>query len=424
MKQNVPARIVKNILFNQDRKYLPELKGITSHPIFDANENLIDLPGYNPDTQIYGDFQPDYKIQEPTYENAQDALKILTPNFSEFPFATHTDFSATMAAVLTAVVRPCLEQAPGISLTGTTFGSGKSYLANTIAAIASPDDPLVATYPYKSDEASKLVLSICMEQRAVVLFDDMQYDWKSHGPMNRLLTSPTVSERVLGSNRTASAPTRILILGTGNNIEPERDMRRRVVSIRLAPEQQNAAFRKFEHDPLEHVRKYRPAYVGLALTIINAYLKIGKLDKAPIPIGSYKQWSRFCREPLIWLGLPDPAESLIAQVTHDEDAEALGELIHVLFDKYGTKSVSVRTIVNDAEVVDDLKFALMALPVMDGKYINPNKLGWYLRKIRGRIVDGFCIESGDLSERRSWRVVPPACLMRCTKRDVFRGRAQ
>lgn len=407
-KQNVPTRIIKNILFNQDRQHLPELKGITSHPIFDANENLMDLPGYNPDTKIYGNFEPDFKIREATYESARKALEILEATYAEFPFATRSDLSASISAVLTAVVRPCLEQAPGVSITATTFGSGKSYLASIIAAHASPDDPVVATYPYKSDEASKLVLSICMEQPAVVLFDDMQHDWKSHGPMNRLLTSPIVSERLLGSNRTASAPTRILIMGTGNNIEPERDMRRRVMTIRLAPEQQNAAFRKFEGDPLEHVRKYRKAYVGLVLTIINAYLKVGKLEKEPIPIGSYKQWSRFCREPLIWLGLPDPAESLITQVKHDEDAEVLGELIQVLFNKYGTKSIPVRTMINDAEFDDDLKFALMALPVMDGKYINPNKLGWYLRKIRGRIVDGFRIESGDLSERRSWRVVPPA----------------
>lgn len=407
-KINVPARIIKNLLYNQDRKHLRELKGIASQPYFDRDEQLIDQPGYNPDTRLYGAFEPsDFKLGEPTLEAAQQAFGVMESLLSDYPFEAEADRSAALSGFLTAAVRPCLEQAPAYNITASVFGSGKSHLASQISTFASPHDPYVATYPYKSEEASKLVIAVCLEQPSVVLFDDMQHDWKSHGPINRLLTSPTVTERILGSNRTATAPTRILILGTGNNIEPERDMRRRVVTIRLSPKEQAAALRNFDFDPLEHLQKFREAYVGFALTIIRAYLTVGKLDQTPVPIGSYKQWSRFCREPLIWLGLPDPATSLISQVSNDVDAEALKDLIDELWKRYGKRSVTVRTIVNDAELDDDLKSALMALPIMEGRYINANKLGWYLRKNRGRIVEGFYIDTGDSTERRSWRVVPP-----------------
>lgn len=407
-KINVPVRITKNLLYNQNRKHQRELKGIASQPNFDRDEQLIDQPGYNPDTQLYGAFEPaDFQLGEATLESAQQALGVVESLISEFPFATEADRSAALSAFLTAVVRPCLEQAPAYNITASVFGSGKSLLASLTSTFASPQDPYVATYPSKSEEAAKLVVALCLEQPSVAQFDDMQHDWKSHGPMNRLLTSSIVTERLLGTNRTATAPTRILILGTGNNIEPERDMRRRVVTVRLTPKEQTAALRKFEFEPLEHLRKHRQVYVGLALTIIRAYLTVGKLDQEPVPIGSYKQWSRFCREPLIWLGLPDPATSLINQVSNDVDAEALKDLIDELWERYGKRSVTVRTIVNDAELDDDLKSALMALPIMEGRYVNANKLGWYLRKNRGRIVDGFYIDTGDSTERRSWRVVPP-----------------
>lgn len=92
-------------------------------------------------------------------------------------------------------------------------------------------------------------------QDAVILFDDMQTDWKSFGALNKALTSATTTERLLGSSRTATARTNVLFLGTGNNIEPEHDMRRRVVSIRLEPLSATPTLTEFaEEGPVEHTQ--------------------------------------------------------------------------------------------------------------------------------------------------------------------------
>ena len=74
-KINVPTRITKNLLYNQNRKHLRELKGIASQPNFERDEQLIDQPGYNPDTQLYGAFEPaEFQLGEATLGAAQQAL--------------------------------------------------------------------------------------------------------------------------------------------------------------------------------------------------------------------------------------------------------------------------------------------------------------------------------------------------------------
>lgn len=72
-----------------------------------------------------------------------------------------------------------------------------------------------------------------LEKPPVILFDDMQTDWKPFGAINKALTSQTTTERLLGKSGTATARTNSLFLGTGNNTGPIKDMRRRVVTVRL-----------------------------------------------------------------------------------------------------------------------------------------------------------------------------------------------
>ena len=57
----------------------------------------------------------------------------------------------------------------------------------------------------------------------------------AHGAFKRMLTAEYVTDRVLGYSKTATVRTRVLFLGSGNNVGPRDDMRRRVVTINLDP---------------------------------------------------------------------------------------------------------------------------------------------------------------------------------------------
>jgi hypothetical protein len=400
---NPPHHLLNTLIHTQDRRHLRTLTGIAHQPYFDANEQLITTPGFNPGTGIYACFgAKEYGTSAPTMEDARQALKMLKGELEEFEFEKAEDMAAALCAMLTAVIRPGLTLAPAFNVNAASSGSGKSYLASLIVLFATPLHPYVTSYPTSATEAIKVILAMLLEKPPVILFDDMQTDWKPFGAINKALTSQTTTERRLGTSGTATAKTNALFLGTGNNKLPIKDMRRRVVTIRLAPK---SVQRKFHHKPHKQIAKYRAVYVQSALTIIQAFLLHGERDDALTPIGSYDDWSRFCREPLIWLGEPDPAASLIKQVQDNTDNEALGVFLKLWRKLYGDESMTVREVMADALNKPQLLEIIHELPVTDRDSINPNKLGHYLKDHRGDRVNGLRIEDGHSTERKSWRVL-------------------
>lgn len=408
---NPPQRIVNALLHNQDRKYLKTLKGIAHQPYLDQKRKLIVNVGFNADTGIYAYFnEADFAgLDNVTQEDARSCLMMLKAELAEFEFETPEDLSAALVAMLTAVLRPGLPLAPAFNINATVPGSGKSYLAKIIALFATPLPPYVTSYPTTAEEATKLILAMLLEKPPVILFDDMQTDWKPFGAINKALTSTTTTERVLGSSRTATASTSSLFLGTGNNVVPIKDMRRRVVTIRLAPKSEAANLRKFEGNPLQQITRYRSTYVRFALTIIQAYLLHGKRDETITPIGSYEEWSELCREPLMWLGEPDPASSLINQVKDNSDNEVLGVFLKQWRKYYRNESITVRELTEVPHTHTSTKTPLLEitqeLPVTERGTVNNHMLGHFLKRHRGVRVNGLRIEDGMSSERKAWRVL-------------------
>jgi hypothetical protein len=405
-----PERYVKNLFRAQDYHSLPKLRGVARQPFFrEVDGELVTAPGYDPASQLFATFDAaEFRFEEPTQKATEQALGRLESLVEEFHFADAADRAAALSAMLTAAVRPTLPLAPAFNVTASMPGSGKTYLCQTIYPFAGPGEPGGVTYPSSTEEAGKVILSLLMQAPSTIFFDDMTTDWQAYGPINRMLTSQVTSDRILGSSKTMTVSTRVLVLGSGNNIEPVRDLRRRVITIRLKPTVESPATLSYRGNPAEEVRRKRAAYVSDALTIIRAWQRAGSPRADVFDIASFNgPWSDYCRHPLIWLGHADPATSLREQLRSDPESDALGDLLAVWFAVFGDRAVTTRRLLSD---VTDLKTAelieaLNDLPVTDGPNINRNKLGWYLKKNCGRIVRGLILERGDLAERNSWRVV-------------------
>lgn len=403
-----PANIIQSLRYGQDRLHLRTLTGLSRQPFYGADGRLVAKSGYDEPTGIYADFdEAKYDLGSPTRDDAELQLDYLKWLLREFQFASDADLAAALAAILTAAVRPSLPLAPAFNINAPRSGGGKSFLAALIALAATPAEPYSVSYPTTPEEATKVILSMLLEKPAVVLFDDMQLQtgWKSLGPMNKALTSATITERVLSRSRTATARTNVLFLGTGNNVEPGQDMRRRVVSIRLAPRTQTPTLQRYSFNPVAHTRERREHIVQAALTIIEAYRLAGRPIIDVPPIGSYEDWSMACRQSLMWLGEPDPATSLIEQVQNDTDQDALAELLRHWFRLFGDEPMMVREVVPHA--ARDARFAdaLEEIGVMDGSVINTKRFGWYLKQHRGCWADGLRIESGPNTQRNTWRAL-------------------
>jgi hypothetical protein len=140
---------------------LPPLLTLVRQPFMRPDGSIAAAAGYDPGTALFGVFDPrDFPvIATPTKADALAALDRLTGLLTEFEFKSAADRSAALCGKLTAAVRSALPTAPGFLATAHTFGSGKSYLLDVIAAFATPDDVAATTFVIDDDEMRKQLLS-------------------------------------------------------------------------------------------------------------------------------------------------------------------------------------------------------------------------------------------------------------------------
>ncbi len=402
-----PPRHVSILFDAKSFQYLPPLAGVARQPYFrETDGELVVEPGYDRKSMMFGVFDPrQFALPEPTFAAARTAMGLLEELLAEFHFVSATDRTAALSAIFTATVRPTLPHAPAFHVKAPVFGSGKSYLCEVIGAFAGPGLNNKVSYPKSSEEATKVILSLFMTNPAVIEFDDMDSDWTPHGVLLRALTAEQITDRILGYSKTATVSTKSLILGSGNNVGPVRDMLRRVSTINIDPRCSTPATMTYRGNPLEKVRKERGKYVAAVLTIILAWRKCGSPKTPCESIVTYGgAWSDYCRQPLMWLGHPDPATALIEQIQHDPDADALGRLMLEWHRTFGSIPTTVRKAVEMA-FNTELMEAMKEFPVEERGSINHSKLGWILKKSTNRIVNGMEFQRDEADGRTAWKVV-------------------
>lgn len=404
---DVPEKQVKFILRADSWSHVPKLRGLARQPyIRESDAELVMMPGHDPISRRLGVFDGGkYGKPGATLADARAALVLLDELIGEFHFADDIDRAATLSAICTAVTRPALGLAPAYHVCAPASGSGKSYLCELIALFAGPVIPARTPYPRSSEEARKAMLSILLASPAIVIFDDMKTNWTDFGAINSVLTSPTFSDRLLGSSKTATVSTEVLFLGSGNNVGPVGDMSRRVITINLNTKSATPATLSYKGKPLDRLKGSRERYVMAVLTIIEAWRSAGGPQADVPPIASYGgKWSDFCRHALIWLGLPDPATSLLEQVKTDPEGELL-EAFLVEWDKQiGDKPLTVRALIDKASQGTTLYDAIRDLGLVERHDINPTRLGQYVGRHRNRIAQGLIIEKHETGERNAWRL--------------------
>jgi hypothetical protein len=368
--------------------HLPPLEGIARQPYLRADGSVVATPGYDKATALYGVFDAsDYRIPvSPTQDDARAALAKLRALLAEFEFDQPHDEAAALAAFLTAASRAALPTAPMFHAKAATYGSGKSYLTALIGLFASPERPGVAAYPQTDEEATKLLLARLMTAPAVITFDNLRSDLLAHESMCSALTEPHMTGRILGVSKTATVSTRTLFLSSGNNVDPVRDMTRRVLPIVLNPRCETPATRQFQTDAQRQLREHRGEYVSAALTIIRAWTLARPARIASKPWASFEAWSDWCREPLLWLGLPDPAARVFEAMAADPDRETLGRLLVAWHRAFGSTPAPVRRAVEDID--RDLREVIEEIASERGE-VNRRRFGRWIARHQNRIVDGL-----------------------------------
>lgn len=389
--------------------HLPVLNGLARQPYLRPDGSLMNTPGYDPSTGIFGMFDASrFSVPDkPSRLQAEEALALLHDLLAEFRFANESDQAATLSAILAATIRPSLALAPMFHVRAHAVGSGKSYLCELITAFATPQRGTPTTFPADDEECRKLLLAELLRAPAVIEFDNLTSDLIAHKSLCIALTSEFISGRILCTSKTATVNTRTLFLSSGNNVGPVQDMARRCITISLDPALETPAARTFNRpDLIRELIQDRDRYVSAVLTIIRAWIVAGKPKTNWKSLASYGEWSDLCRQPLLWLGCADPTSSVFKALAEDPDRETLARLLDAWHAAFGRTPTMVREAMDriNQSRDDELREILHDIASERGE-INRRKLGWWFKRHAGRIVNGLrLIRCSGNSSAEKWRV--------------------
>jgi hypothetical protein len=386
------------VLFNaQKYDHLNVLMGLTRQPYMYAPGCFSSNTGYDPMSKRFGiyDGAAFHIPDKPSMAVALAALALLKGLLAEFSFAADHDRAAALCLLLTASIRSSLPHAPMFHIKAPVQGSGKSYACKVATAFATPAAASPLHFPESDEECGKLLLAVFLKSPAVVEFDDLNGDIQPFSALKTAITEEAITGRILGLSKDATVSTRTLLLSSGNNVDPVRDMTRRVLTIQLDPQCSAPAQRLYTRpDLLEEVKKRRGELVSAAMTIIRAWVLAGSPLADIPPVASFGQWSKFCRHSLVWLGLPDPCTRMFEAMADDPDAELLARLMTAWEAAFGSRVCMTRDLIEQAEYDPKGELAQCVSEIAEerGGFINRKRLGRWVKRHELRIVSDMRIK--------------------------------
>lgn len=413
---NCPRGIPAGILARGHWPEFPDLVGIVEAATLDLDGEEISLPGYHAKSGLY--VATSRKLPEMKgvagRAKGRRGIDILKGLLDGFPFVSEADLSASLAAVLTGLLRRSLPAAPMFAISAPTPGTGKTLLAEIVALIATGRRPPVLSLGHDENEFTKRVYGVLLAGDSVLLLDNVVRPLGGEDVLNQLLSQPVLRFRPLGASGMVSAPTNVLVMVTGNNLSVVSDAKRRTCLVRLDAKIERPEQRVFDRDILVETLARRDELIRAALEVSRSYIEAGCPAVDAKPYGSFSDWDRLIRRPLIWYGLPDPLQSSEGLREADPDLECMRLLFMAWRDIYGERSITAAEVSKDA-----LEYSLAgaepahpdlrdALQVACGEKINARRLGNWLRYHKDRIIDGVqLVQAGSDGHAKvsSWKVI-------------------
>src|SRR5262249_35822376 len=142
------------------------------------------------------------------------------------------------------------------------------------------------------------------------------------------------------------------VILTGNGLTISEDLVRRFIAIDFDARIENPQARKFETDIRVEVTDRRKELLAGLLTIWR-WGRIAVGIQPGLPLGSFEQWCRWVRDPLLALGCQDPVERVREAKERDDSRQATADLFAIWWEKYCDRPVKVRDLGDDVKQAVD-----------------------------------------------------------------------
>ena len=197
----------------------------------------------------------------------------------------------------------------------------------------------------------------------------------------------------LGKSEWPKLEPRLILFATGNNLSLIGDISRRAVIAHLDAGCENPFQRQFRDNPLTRILRDRGRYIAAALTLCKAFKVSGDAPEAWL--SSFEHWSDTVRSAIIWAGGGDAVRTIAAITADDPERECHAAVLAAWGKLFGSSEVTVTDLIQAALERDqigslvspELHGALMAVAAAKGGGLSNQRLGYWLRRHRDKILN-------------------------------------
>jgi hypothetical protein len=306
-----PMGVISYILAAHDWPELPEIKTIIETPVIRPDGSILLTPGYDGATKLYlspiVDLSSLVIPEVLTQKHAEASARyILDEIFADFPFENNASRTNTLAALLSAIVRPMIKgNIPLFILDKPQAGTGASLIADIISTITTGKPACMWGMPETEDEWRKAITSALIDGSPIIVIDNVVGMLRS-AALSRALTSKIWRDRLLGKSQMLDLPQEAIWIATGNNIQIGGDTARRSVWIRLDATCARPWTRtEFKHpDILGWIGENHDSIIAYLLIMARAWVQAGK-PLGSIKLGGFNEWARVISGILEFAGVED-----------------------------------------------------------------------------------------------------------------------
>jgi len=361
----LPERVAKLYLDDRASWGLRPLDGITSAPLLHPDGTIRAAEGYDAASRLWCEAVPAVDVPaSPSRDDAAAALLKLRQWFRSLAFADAervqepgapapvvdlskppgADESAFLVALLTAICRPCLWLAPALLARAPEYsgaGTGKGLLVRSICAIAFGKRPVAMTAGASAEETDKRISAALMEATPILFLDNVNSTALRSDVLASAITERPAAVRPLGRSATVALNPTAFVAVTGNGLRLSEDLARRFVTVELDAGMEDPETRDFRGDLLGETLAARADLLAAGLTI----WRWGRLLGDDLPkgrsLGSFHDWGRWCRDPLLALGCADPALRVADAKAADPRRQRVAEIFAAWWQAHGSTAMAV-----------------------------------------------------------------------------------
>lgn len=390
-----PIDIAELILGRAGHWPFEEIRGVLAAPSMRPDGSILHRPGFDPATGMFlvdPPAMPDIP-EQPTHQDARQALAVLDSLLESFPWQGDDDSRAVgLSMLVSPIMRASLPTVPMHCVSAPAPGSGKSYLCDLAAAIATGFPCVVMAAGRDEEELEKRLSAVLLDGLPMAAVDNISSALGGDF-LCQMLDRPMIKVRVLGKSEGPKLEPRLILFATGNNLTLVGDIGRRAVIAHLDAACENPHQRTFKDDPLARILRDCGAYIAAALTLCRAFKMSGESGEARL--ASFEHWSDTVRSAIRWAGGGDAVRTM-ATIADDDPAREHHAAVLAVWDKvFGTDEVSVTDIVKRALernqigglVLPDLHDVLMAVAATRSRgTLDNRRLGYWLRQHRDKVL--------------------------------------